>query len=90
MNAEVQDNPEKLNNIKETLDKLKADASEIQAKARETLGELKDRSQVYRETAKQSIDQAAEYCNENPQKAAVIAAAAGASIGILLGLMLKK
>ena len=88
--AESPESTEKINNMKETLDRLKADAIEVQAKARETLNEIKDRSQVYRETAKQTFDQAAEYCNENPQKAAVIAAAAGVSAGILLGLLLKK
>ena len=88
--AETPENIEKMNNVKETLDRLKADAIEIQAKARETLNEIKDRSQVYRASAKQTLDQAAEYCNENPQKAAIIAAAAGVSVGILFGLLLKK
>lgn len=90
MNTEIQENPEKVANIKETLENLKHDALEIQAKAKETLNELKDRSQVYQETAKQALDQAAEYCNENPQKAAAIAAAAGIGMGVILGMLLKK
>ncbi|MCB1175575.1 MAG: hypothetical protein KDK39_18515 [Leptospiraceae bacterium] len=90
MDAEIQENTDKLHNLKETIEHLKHDAIEIQAKARETLGELKDRSQVYQDSARQALDQAAEYCNQNPQKAALIAAAAGASAGLLLGLLLKK
>ncbi|MCB1306950.1 MAG: hypothetical protein KDK30_02160 [Leptospiraceae bacterium] len=88
MEAEVEHNEEN-NRLRESIKQLKKDAADIQHRARQNLHDLRDRAQGYQESAREIIDEIADYCNENPQKAALIAAATGVGFGLVLGMMLR-
>ncbi|MCB1323980.1 MAG: hypothetical protein H7A21_01405 [Spirochaetales bacterium] len=75
--------------LKKGVSQLKSEAAELQNRAQENLAELRTRAREYQETAGQFLDSMADYCNEHPQRAALIAGVAGVSAGIILGLMLR-
>ena len=89
MSAEAQNNEDSVARLKETVQSLREDVAELQGRAAAGLKDLKEKGQVYRERSGELIDSVAEYTKENPQQAALVAGAAGLSLGIILGLLMR-
>lgn len=68
---------------------LKQKYEKIKAKAGEEWANLKEKMQAYGEGAEEFIDSLGKYIKENPQRASIIAAALGLSIGFILGLLVR-
>lgn len=75
--------------LRDAVQTLKEDVAELQDKAAATLKDLRDRGQVYKEQGAEVLESMAQYCNENPQRAALIAGAAGLGAGLILGMLLR-
>lgn len=68
---------------------LKQKYEKIKTKAGEEWEHLKEKMQAYGEGAEEFIDSLGKYIKENPQRASIIAAALGLSIGFILGLLIR-
>ena len=89
MTAETEAHDDNVTRLKETVQSLKEDVAELQNRASAGLRDLKEKGQEYRQMSGEVIDSVAAYCKENPQQAALIAAATGLGVGIILGLLMR-
>ncbi len=75
--------------LRDTVQSLKEDVVELQNKAAATLKDLREKGQVYKDQGAEVLESMAQYCNENPQRAALIAGAAGLGAGLILGMLMR-
>lgn len=68
---------------------LKQKYENLKNKAGEEWTHIKEKIQVYGEGAEEFIDALGKYIKENPQRASMIAAALGLSLGFILGLLIR-
>ncbi len=69
--------------------RLKEKVQQARQKAGEEWEHVRDRLSVYGEGADEFIDSVGRYIKENPQRSAMIAAAAGVGFGLILGLLVR-
>lgn len=75
--------------IQEGLHHLRDEAHHIQERAEEGMKYVKDRFGGYQKDAGEFLDEAADYVRKNPQRASLISALGGLSLGIIIGILLR-
>jgi ElaB/YqjD/DUF883 family membrane-anchored ribosome-binding protein len=75
--------------IREGMRHIKEESGHLSEKAREGARYMKEKVMRYREDGGEFLDEASEYIKKNPQQSTMIAAALGALIGIIVGLLIR-
>ncbi len=75
--------------IREGMRHIREESEHLSEKARAGAHYLKEKAGHYREEAKEFLDDASDYIKKNPQQSTLIAAALGALIGIIIGLLIR-
>lgn len=89
---------ENTENLVDEIKTLKEESKKINSKAREHyLEQVSDLSEKIKQLggeagtkAKQVLDKASEYIDQNPQKSALIGLGVGVGLGLLVGLMIRN